>query len=170
MNFCRRCGTTLRNIKDHVFQCENDHILFANNSPTAGIFLVNTRGHILMAIRGIEPYKGMIDIFGGFLDGNETAEDAIARELREELCLEPSEYSKPELLGSTTAIYPFKGEPIPLLGIHFYAHLLTDRQLTPTDDVADIYEAESIENIDFAQLSGDDIAVGLQRLKNILAK
>jgi 8-oxo-dGTP pyrophosphatase MutT (NUDIX family) len=42
--------------------------------------------------------KDMLDVFGRFLDGKEDVEAALARELKEELGLNPSEYSTPTFL------------------------------------------------------------------------
>jgi len=167
MNFCRRCGTKLTNQHGHIFSCENRHTIFANSSPSVGIFLVNDKDEVLLAVRGIEPHKGMLDAFGGFLDGEELAEDAVKRELKEELGLEEFEYSPPKILGSGLGRYPYKGETLPLVSIFSWARLQTDRVLTPSDDVAGI-RILKIEDINLSELHDDDIRTGIKLLSHML--
>ena len=108
MNFCRRCGAPLTNVENHVYKCANDHILFANANPTVGMFLITDDNKIVLAIRGVEPRKGMLDTPGGFVDGEEPLEDALARELEEELSLNASEYTTPQFLCSAIVMFPTK--------------------------------------------------------------
>src|SRR5438477_12044149 len=98
MNYCRRCGRSLQQQQANVFACEDGHTLYRNSSPAVGIILVNDKKETLVAVRGIEPGKGKLDMPGGFCDDAETAEAALERELREELHLEPSRYSPPQYL------------------------------------------------------------------------
>ena len=100
MNYCRRCGSRLSLVNSHIYKCKSSHIIFANCSPCVGVFLINQRNELLLSVRGIEPKKGMLDAFGGFVDGVEFIEDALTRELSEELGLKESEYDTPQFLGS----------------------------------------------------------------------
>ncbi|GAB4460241.1 MAG: NUDIX hydrolase [Armatimonadaceae bacterium] len=59
-------------------------IQWGNSKPTASGIVVNDRGFILLAKRGIEPFRGMWDIPGGFLEAGEHPEDGVRRELFEE--------------------------------------------------------------------------------------
>lgn len=47
--------------------------------------MIITRGdHVLLVKRGAEPFKGAWGIFGGFIEWDETPEDAVRRETKEE--------------------------------------------------------------------------------------
>lgn len=46
--------------------------------------VVEKNGKILLIRRGIEPNKGMMALPGGYIDWNETAEEAVVREVLEE--------------------------------------------------------------------------------------
>lgn len=61
--------------------------LYHNPTPAVSILPVKD-GKVLLAKRAIEPYKGDYDVLGGFLDFGETAEEAVRRELKEEVGLE----------------------------------------------------------------------------------
>jgi NAD+ diphosphatase len=63
-------------------------------------------GKILAIKRGQEPKKGMLDLPGGFLDPNETAEDGLKREIKEELNIDLGDL---KYLGSYPNIYKYKG-------------------------------------------------------------
>lgn len=166
MNFCRRCGARLTHLEKHIYKCEKNHTIFANCSPTVGIFLLTNDGKVALSVRGIQPHKGMLDTFGGFVDGEETLEAAITRELKEELGLDPSDYSEPQFLCTGVGHYPYEGEELSLISTFFWAHLKSTKDLMPADDVADVF-IEEIENIDPRRLHDDDIRVGLDQLKQI---
>lgn len=169
MNFCRRCGSPLASNNNHVYMCKNGHTLFANSSPCVGIFLLDQDDNVYLSVRGIEPRKGMLDTFGGFVDNEETLEQAIQRELQEEIGLNPDDYSTPVFLTSAIGHYPYKGETITILSSMFWARLQTTQPLQPADDVADIYTSP-IKDINPKLLHDDDIRVGLEALRLVLAK
>lgn len=163
MNFCRRCGTALTHIENHVYKCVNEHIIFANSSPTTGIFFVTADNQVLLSVRGIEPHKGMLDAFGGFIDGPETLENGAIRELAEEIGLNPSDYTPLQYLVSGTGKYPFKGETLPVLSAFFWSRLLVPVP-TPKDDVAAI-ETHPLADVPLERLHDQDIVTGVKALQ-----
>lgn len=166
MNFCRRCGTPLTHLQNHVYECENKHILFANASPSTGIFFVTNDNQVLLSVRGIEPHKGALDAFGGFCDGAETLESAVVRELEEELGLRPSDYTQPEYLTSGLGNYPYKNETLPVLSNFFWARLLTE-DFQPQDDVAEVVTYPLAE-VPLEKLHDKDIVHGIKTLQQKL--
>ena len=56
--------------------------------PSLAVDAVAIRGdEVLLIRRGSEPWKGMLAFPGGFVDSGENPEDAVIRELKEELLL-----------------------------------------------------------------------------------
>jgi NAD+ diphosphatase len=155
-----------RKLKDISLKCQNDHVIFANSSPSVGIFLITKESELMLSVRGIEPHKGMLDTFGGFLDEEETAEEAVARELKEELGITPADYGKPQMLCTGLGHYPYKGEVLPLVSIFFWAHLLTEN-FAPDDDVARVFIG-NIKDVDPTRLHDDDIRTGFEALQKLL--
>jgi ADP-ribose pyrophosphatase YjhB (NUDIX family) len=166
MKACRRCGAPLTPTEPGAFQCSNQHIIYANSSPTVGIFFVTEDSQVLLAVRGIEPHKGMLDSFGGFLDGTETFEAAAARELTEELMLTPADYEPLRYLTSGAGHYPFKGEVLPVITVFFWTRLTTTAELTPRDDVACI-KSLPLHDLDLTLLHDQDIQLGIQALQRL---
>lgn len=136
MNFCRRCGESLKLDHDHIFLCKNGHIIFRNASPAAGILLVNDQKETLAIVRGLDPGKGKLDMVGGFCDGEET-EHALQREIQEEIGLSPSDYETPQFLFSHIDPYEYKGEVLPILSITFWAYIKPNAKPRPADDVTE---------------------------------
>lgn len=67
-------------------ECE----LCAFNNPkcsTAAVIIMN--GHVLLLKRKTEPFKGMWDFPGGYVDSGEQPIDAVRREIQEELSIAP---------------------------------------------------------------------------------
>lgn len=166
MNFCRRCGLQLTHVEKHIYTCGQRHTIFANSSPTVGIFFVTDDNHILLSVRGIEPRKGMLDAFGGFVDGAESLEHTIERELEEELGLKKDDYTPPKYLTSATGVYPYSGEDLPVLSSLYWSRLLVDTPM-PRDDVADIATYHLAE-VPLEKLHDQDIVTGIKALQRHL--
>lgn len=71
-----------------------DRFIYQNPVPTIDALLEDESGKILLGQRRNEPFRGKLNLPGGFVDLGETLEQAVAREVREELGMEPSEYGK----------------------------------------------------------------------------
>jgi ADP-ribose pyrophosphatase YjhB (NUDIX family) len=90
-NHCPNCSSTnfeyTNNFKFHCKSC--DFVLYHNIA--AAVALVFTfEDKILFAVRNVDPDKGKLDLPGGFIDPEETAEEAACREIEEELGLKIS--------------------------------------------------------------------------------
>ncbi|MBN2736148.1 MAG: NUDIX domain-containing protein [Spirochaetales bacterium] len=87
---CPQCGfETLQlqhNIHYSCSQCGWDY--FHNTAAAAGILLYRT-DEILLVQRNHEPEKGKYDVPGGFVNINESAEEAALRECFEEIGFRP---------------------------------------------------------------------------------
>ena len=165
MHFCRRCGTALHNKNGHVYQCAGGHTIYANASPAVGIFFLSPdNSQVLLSVRGIEPHKGMLDAFGGFVDGVETLEAAVERELQEELQLTPAQYETPAYLTSGTDHYPHEGEEISFLSALYWSRLKPGVRPTPSDDVADTIVLP-LHQVDLDRLHSQDIRAGILKLQ-----
>lgn len=86
--FCPNCGsqnvTYTNNFKLHCNAC--DFVLYHNIAAAVAV-VFTFEDKILFAERNVDPDKGKLDLPGGFIDPNETAEEAVCREISEELGL-----------------------------------------------------------------------------------
>ena len=88
--FCPYCGAKSFHAGDEYYmECDVCHKRFyINASGAVACIIENPQGEILLTRRAFDPAKGMLDLPGGFVNPNETAEDAVKREVKEELNLE----------------------------------------------------------------------------------
>ncbi len=90
LRYCLKCGAAaLRMIGSKQLYCDSCGFEFYLNPAAAVAALISdSQGRLLIVERAREPQKGTWDLPGGFADPGESAEDALRREVREELGLE----------------------------------------------------------------------------------
>lgn len=154
--FCPVCGSNLftqNNIKSkHCKAC--NFVFYVNASAAVAAFILNEAGELLVCIRSKEPAKGTWDLAGGFVDENESAEQAICREIKEEL---NADVNGVEYLFSFPNEYEYSGLTVPTLDMFFMCRLNDYTQLKPSDDV------ESCFFVPLNKLSSDNF--GLKSIK-----
>lgn len=136
--FCPVCGSdnfTTNNIKS--MRCGScNFVFYMNASAAVAAFITNTNGELLVCKRGKEPAKGTLDLPGGFVDDNETVEQAVSREIAEELGAKVTELS---YLFSLPNQYLYSGLTIPTMDLFFACKVESTDNLIPADDVEDCY-------------------------------
>ena len=85
--FCPLCASqNISNINNRKWECPDCGFVLYNNSATAvGVIIINNLGQVLLEVRAKEPKLGMLDLPGGFVEHDESTEQACLRECREEL-------------------------------------------------------------------------------------
>lgn len=85
--FCPICaGQNVKNINNRKWECPDCGFVLYNNSATAvAVIIINTHGQILFEVRAKEPKFGLLGLPGGFVEHDESTEQACIRECREEL-------------------------------------------------------------------------------------
>jgi NAD+ diphosphatase len=134
-SYCPRCGQKEFCFDSKKFTCNHCHLDFYINAATAvAAILVGPDGRIVLAKRKFEPRAGFYDLPGGFADTMERVEDAVKREVFEELGVTVSEMS---FLASFPNEYVFKGVSYYTADLAFVCPLPDLSALTPADDVAE---------------------------------
>ncbi len=135
---CPACGSEkfIQN-NEKSKRCEScGFVFYMNASAAVAAFIVNSSGELLVCRRGKEPEKGTLDLPGGFVDDNESAENAMVREIAEELQAEVTELT---YMFSLPNRYKYSGLIIPTLDMFFACKLEDTTNLKPSDDVADCF-------------------------------
>ena len=90
--FCPICGGGLeRNSidgRDRLTCKKCDWVDYRNPIPVIACLVSDQKGEILLIKRGVEPARGEWALSGGFIEWDETVQEAGCRELREETGLE----------------------------------------------------------------------------------
>jgi mutator protein MutT len=86
--YCPRCRAEIRH-EDGRFECpECGFVTYAGPKPTASALVLDDAERVLLSRRAIEPFAGMWDLPGGFLEEGEHPLDCLRRELEEEAGVE----------------------------------------------------------------------------------
>lgn len=86
--YCVKCGQqSLEKYSEKSYRCQHCDFVYFHNVAAAACAVIVHNNKILLVKRGAEPGKGKLDFAGGFVDYNETGEQALRRELLEELQL-----------------------------------------------------------------------------------
>ena len=135
---CPACGSE-RFIQNNVKskRCEACvFVFYINPSAAVAAFIVNDSGDLLVCRRGKEPEKGTFDLPGGFVDDHESAEEAVRREIGEEL---KATVTGEKYLFSLPNEYDYNKMTVPTLDMFFECTLEDIGHLKPSDDVEDCF-------------------------------
>lgn len=137
-SFCPMCGSKHFEINNEKSKrCENcGFVFYANPSSATAAFIVNDKNELLVVKRGKEPAKGTLDLPGGFVDMDETAEEGMRREIKEETGLEVREM---EYLFSIPNLYRYSGIDIHTLDMFFLCKVGSGETINASDDAADCF-------------------------------
>ncbi|MBQ9630263.1 MAG: NUDIX domain-containing protein [Treponema sp.] len=86
---CPKCASKkIKSVDGRKWQCPDCGFDLYNNTASAvGIIISDKKNSVLLERRAKDPRKGFLALPGGFVDYDETAEDAARRECLEELAL-----------------------------------------------------------------------------------
>jgi ADP-ribose pyrophosphatase YjhB (NUDIX family) len=133
--------------------------LYLNTTCATAAFLVRPDGTVLFIRRAHEPAKGTLAIPGGFVDEGETAEDALRREFREEVGIEPGPL---QFLCSHPNTYHYKRVTYPVLDFFFTARAGGDEQAMTLDGVAECHWLDP-RTVNPAELAFPSMSFALQQ-------
>ena len=135
--FCPVCGS--RRFLENNFKSKHCHdcgfTYYANPCSATAAFIRNSRGDLLVAIRGKEPAKGTLDLPGGFVDMDETVEQGMIREIKEETGLDVAAL---RYLFSIPNRYLYSGLVIHTIDMFYEVHVTDDAAIHADDDAADL--------------------------------
>lgn len=134
--FCPRCGSeTFKPNSEKSFKCSTcGHLYYINPGGAVAGLITDADGRLLLVRRAANPCKGMLDLPGGFVDNGERAEDALKREIKEELNLDIREMI---YLTTFPNRYLYQDVRYFTLDLAFICKPDSIEKIKPADDVAD---------------------------------
>lgn len=155
IKYCPKCSSM-----DFIFDGERSFKckqcgfhFFINSAAAVAAVIVDSKGRVLLTRRAFDPYKGMLDLPGGFVDPMETAEEAVRREIKEELNLE---ITKLDYLVSFPNEYVFAGYSVFTTDLAFICQVDSFERIHVEDDIS-AYEFVSQSDIDYSAISSESI-------------
>lgn len=158
---CPRCGgTSLAAHGGHAIRCAACGFEFYFNCASAVGALLLHHGKLILGVRARPPQQGMLDVPGGFIEYDETAEDALAREIAEELNIEIAD---PVYLTSAPNDYLYGGIHYKTIDLFFVCEVDEISTLKAGDDLASHVLVDPAE-LDPQTLAFDSCRAALRRL------
>lgn len=135
--YCPRCGTKgFGVINAKAKQCAACGFVYYYNPSAAAVgVIVDNERRLLVSRRAKEPAKGTLDLPGGFVDPQESTEEALRRELFEETGLKVGEM---KFLFSLPNIYPYSGFDVHTVDHFFYWNAGGCTEVEAADDVSEL--------------------------------
>ena len=135
--YCPVCGSSrfeVNNFKSKKCQ-DCGFTYYANPCSATAAFIVNDKQEMLVVRRAKEPAKGTLDLPGGFVDMDETVEQGMIREIKEETGLDVEEI---QYLFSSPNVYMYSGIGVHTLDMDFLVPVHGDSvAVKAADDAAE---------------------------------
>lgn len=155
LKYCPRCGSANFEVKEGPsLKCGQCGFHFYINAAAAvAALIVNAEGKLMLVTRGVEPDYGKLDLPGGFVDPEESVEDALLRELEEELGILVQQY---KYMDSAPNEYIFSEFSVFTVDLAFKVIPVSLDKLVPKDDILE-YRFYSEEEIDYDDIPAPSI-------------
>lgn len=153
--FCPRCGSAdFAASGPRSLKCNRCGFqLYINSAAAVACLIFNSKGQLLVTRRAIDPEAGKLDLPGGFVDPLETAEEAVRRELKEELGMKVSSL---RYLTSAFNQYHFSGITVFTTDMAFRVEAENTEHLTAGDDISS-FEWMDPDEIDAHEIPAQSI-------------
>ncbi|HEX2768899.1 MAG TPA: NUDIX domain-containing protein [Geobacteraceae bacterium] len=157
---CPRCGSEFLSWPTPKnFECAAcGFVLFLNIAAAVAVIL-ECRGKILFGVRKHDPWRGMLDLPGGFIDPGETAEEAARREVKEELGIT---IPGMRYFFSFPNRYPYRGMVYDTLDLIFLVQWDEPTKVKAADDLEDVMWVER-DAVEYERIAFDSLRQAVRR-------
>ena len=135
-HYCPSCGSkeiAFDGIKE--FRCPACSFIYFHNTAAATGVILEYGEHIVLIRRNREPAKGKLDLPGGFVDPDESAEEAVRREINEELKIDLGVLN---YLGSYPNTYEYEGVTYKTCDLLFASRIETFPAVVDTTEIEEL--------------------------------
>jgi len=162
--FCPRCGAERGAVVETgPFRCGAcDFLYFFNPAIAVAALILRDDGKGLFIRRAKEPARGRLALVGGFVDAGESADEALRREVREEVRLELDDL---RFLSSHPNDYHYQDIVYPVVDFFFVARTSDHERTTALDGVAS-FEWLDPHTVDLADLAFPSMRDAVSRYRS----
>lgn len=158
--YCPNCAAPASSFIDgKKFLCRKCGFQIYHNTAAAVAVLLEWEDKYVLLKRGREPGLGMMDLPGGFVDPDESAEEACHREIKEELGIEIKDL---HYIASHSNTYPYKGISYKTCDLFFRA------KCSSANFIRQESEIEGVSLVSKDKILPDDFA--FESIKTLLKK
>jgi len=159
LTYCPSCGShDFKPKTEQQFVCSRCRFTLFHNTACAVVgLIVSPDQKLLFTRRAHDPGKGTLDLPGGFVDYRERAEDALSREIKEELSLEVASF---QFVCTMPNLYPYKGVLYHTIDLFFICRVKDFSVIKLSDEI----KASVMINLD--ELNIEEI--GFESVKNFM--
>lgn len=163
--YCPKCGSShFEECNAKAKKCKDcGFVYYFNPSAAVVALIINEQGELLVSLRANAPAKGTMDLVGGFVDSDETVEEALAREVLEETDMT---VTHARYLFSIPNIYPYKGFEVHTSDLFFCCEVADYTHFAPHDDVTKLFYLP-LEELDASLFGLASIRQGIKKLNKM---
>ena len=162
--YCPNCGNRSLKSKDvKGCICTKCNFQYYHNPASAVIGIILYDEKIVLARRARDPQKGTLALPGGFVEYGECLEDALVREIKEELNLSVNNCS---YFHSSSETYLYQDVVYPITIAYFVVKALDISQIKAGDDV-ESYVLVPLYDFDFNKLAFESNRVVLKNFQSL---
>lgn len=135
-DFCPKCKSDKISSSDsRLYTCPDCDFSYFHNITVAVGCILRSEDKIVLVRRAKDPKKGMLHVAGGFVDFEESAENALAREVKEELGVE---ISNAKYLASFPNNYEYKNIQYRVCDFFFTADALSSNFIKQDSEIVEV--------------------------------
>ncbi len=117
---------------------------FENPKPTTTAVIIRN-GKLFLLKRNEEPFKGEWDFLGGYVDNGETSEEAMRREIKEEIGTD----SRLTYIGQFSGMAEYEGFDYPVLASAYLAEISGEIKLNDENSEYKWFRMDEIDSVAF---------------------
>ncbi|HMM75947.1 MAG TPA: NUDIX domain-containing protein [Gammaproteobacteria bacterium] len=162
--YCPRCGlAALDTVDNKLYGCTDCGYTYFHNTAAAVAAVIARGEEIALITRANEPGRGLLDLPGGFVEGDESLETAVIREVREEIGLE---LRRPRYLFSIPNRYEYHGIRYRTVDVFFGFEVDRIPPFVPNEEAAALHWMR-VQDIDLQRVAFESVRGALCRLDEV---